>query len=535
MQASLARLEEAGELLRSESGDRWFASRRNPHRRVSLRSAGASYTIVLAGRRDAKGKPRMIGQVGAGHVFTECHEGAIYLHAGRSYLVTQLELEERRVTVEPVDTVYFTRAISEKETEILSRDRTRPVGNIRLGQGRVKVTTHVTGFERRRIRGQDLLGTELLDLPPTSYETTGIWLEMPDEIPAVLEREARHVMGGIHAVEHAALAIFPLFALCDRFDVAGISLTRHPQLGHAAVFFYDGHEGGMGLTASVFDRIEALLETTQRLIHDCPCENGCPGCVHSPRCGNGNRPIDKAAALRVLELMLGQEELPALPDEELPLAVTGHPSLAAEASESAGPEPRLIWFDLETQRSAQEVGGWHNAHLMRMALACTWDSREQAFKTYREAEVDALLADLAAADLVIGFNSIRFDYKVLQGYTDDGLRGLPSFDLLEAIHARLGFRLALGHLGEETLGRAKSADGLQSLQWWKEGRIDEIERYCQQDVALLRDLFFHARDQGHLLFRTKRGERVRLPLALSVPELIERTRTRPPDGSIRPR
>ncbi|MCP5055791.1 MAG: DEAD/DEAH box helicase [bacterium] len=524
VQASIGRLEEAGELLKSESGDRWFASRRNPHRHVSLRSAGASYTIVLANQRDGKGKPRIIGQIGAGNVYTECHEGAIYLHAGRSFVVTRLELDERRVTVEPVEAVYFTKAISEKETEILSRDRTRPAGNIRLTQGRVKVTTHVTGFERRRVRGQELLGTEPLELPPTSYETTGIWLEMPDEIPGVLEREERHVMGGIHAVEHAALAVFPLFALCDRFDVAGISYTRHPQLGRAAVFFYDGHDGGMGLTSSAFDRIEGLLETTYQLIHDCACESGCPGCVHSPRCGNGNRPIDKAAALRVLELTLGQEPLPELPDEEIRLASTPNPAPEAEAQ--SGPEPRLIWFDLETQRSAKDVGGWHNAHLMRMALACTWDSREQAFKTYREAQVDSLLADLAAADLVIGFNSIRFDYQVLQGYTDDGLRNLASFDLLEAIHTRLGFRLALGHLGEETLGVAKSADGLQSLQWWKEGRIDEIESYCQQDVALLRDLFFHARDKGHLLFRTKRGERVRLPLALSVPELIERTRSR---------
>ncbi len=550
VQAALARLEEAGELLRSESGDRWFASRRSPHRHVSLRSAGASYTIVLGGTPDApapkgegrgkgkppvagKGKPRVVGQVGAGHVYTECHEGAIYLHAGRSYVVTRLELDERRVTVEPVDAVYFTRAISEKETEILSRERTRPVGNVRLVEGRVKVTTHVTGYERRRVRGQELLGTEPLDLPPTSYETTGIWLEMPDELPAVLEREERHVMGGIHAVEHAALAVFPLFALCDRFDVAGISYTRHPQLGRAAVFFYDGHDGGMGLTGSAFDRVEGLLETTQLLIRDCPCETGCPSCVHSPRCGNGNRPIDKTAALRVLELVLGQEELPPLPEEEPLVALRPRePEPAAEAP--AAPAPRLLWFDLETQRSAQEVGGWHNAHLMRVALACTWDSQEEAFRTYREADVDALLRDFAAADLVIGFNSTRFDYKVLQGYTDDGLRGVPSFDLLEAIHARLGFRLSLGHLGEETLGAAKTADGLQSLQWWKEGRIDEIERYCRQDVALLRDLFLHARDRGHLLFRTKRGERVRLPLALSIPELIERTRTRAPDGARRP-
>lgn len=534
VQAAVERLEAKGELLRSESGDHWFAARQRPHRRVSLRAAGASYTIAQSG--DGKGRrPRVIGQVGAAHVYTECHEGAIYLHAGRSYRVIELDLDERRVTVEPVDTVYFTRALSEKETEILTRERARPVGNFRLVQGRVKVTTRVTGFERRRLRGQLLLGTEPLDLPPSSYETTSIWLEMPDELPALLEREGRHVMGGLHAVEHAALAVFPLFALCDRFDVAGISTTRHPQLGHAAIFFYDGHDGGFGLTSSAFDHIEALLETTQRLIADCPCEGGCPACVHSPRCGNGNRPIDKAASLRVLELLLGQEELPEIPERVLLRPRQPEAAIPGPAPHRGEALPRLVCFDLETQRSAGEVGGWHNAQLMRVALACTWDSLDRCFRSYREAQVDDLLRELSEADLVIGFNVLRFDYQVLRGYTDQPLDRLPTFDLLEEIRARLGFRISLGHLAEETLGVSKSADGLQSLQWWKEGRIEEIERYCRQDVALLRDLFDHACQQGHLIFKTKRGERVRAPLPLSVPELLERTRTRGPDGAARPR
>ena len=130
----------------------------------------------------------------------------------------------------PIDAPYYTRALSQKETEILSRDRARPAGNFQLVQGRLEVTTTITGFERRRVRGQDLLGTEPLDLPPTSFETVGIWLELPDEIPGAVEAAGRHVMGGIHAAEHAALSLFPLFALCDRHDVAGISYVRHPQL-----------------------------------------------------------------------------------------------------------------------------------------------------------------------------------------------------------------------------------------------------------------------------------------------------------------
>jgi DEAD/DEAH box helicase domain-containing protein len=517
--AALAAAEESGTLLRSESGREWFAARRSPHRAVSLRSTGASFEIVRDGP-----EPRRIGTIGSGHVFTECHEGAIYLHHARAFHVTRFDLDERRVLVEPSDGDTFTRALTEKETSVLARERTRPAGNFRLCLGRVKVTTRVTGYERRRVRGQELLATEPLELPPTSFETQSLWLELPDEIPRALQQAERHVMGALHAVEHAALSLFPLFALCDRFDVAGITYRHHPELGRAAIFLYDGHEGGLGLVASVWERVEGLLEATRERLRDCECETGCPGCVHSPRCGNGNRPIDKAGALDALELLLGARSL-ALPPELACAPAQARLEAAPPPEAPAAPAPRVVVFDLETQRAAADVGGWHNAHLMRLALAVTWDSRERRSESFRETDVDALLAKLGGADLVVGFNVLGFDYRVLRGYTDRDLAALPTFDLLDAVRARIGFRLKLGHLGEETLGVAKSGDGLQSLRWWSEGRIAEIERYCRGDVAILRDLFDHARSHGYLLFRTKSGERVRLPLRLSVPELIEHSRT----------
>jgi DEAD/DEAH box helicase domain-containing protein len=172
------------------------------------------------------------------------------------------------------------------------------------------------------------------------------------------------------------------------------------------------------------------------------------------------------------------------------------------------------------------VGGWHNAHLMRVALAVTWDARAGRFETFREADVHALLARLAEAELVVGFNVLGFDYRVLRGYTDRELERLPTFDVLEAVRERIGFRLPLGHLAEENLGVAKGGDGLQSLQWWREGRIAEIEEYCRQDVALLRDLFERGRAQGHLLFRTRDGERVRIPTPWQLADLLERARVR---------
>ncbi len=511
-------LEREGLLLRSETGGEWFAARRRPHRDVSLRQIGASFGIALAGAPGAKPEP--IGSIGAANVFSECHEGAIYLHRGRSFLVTELDLDQRSVTVRAVEAPYYTRALSEKETEILTRDRARPAGNFRIVQGRVRVTTRITGFERRRVRGQDLLSTEPLDLPPTSFETVGIWLEIPDEIPAALEDAERHVMGGIHAVEHASLSLFPLFALCDRHDVAGISYVRQPQLGRAAIFFYDGQPGGVGIAAGMFERIEPLLEASLEMVEDCECEEGCPGCVHSPKCGSGNRPIDKTAAIRALRLLLAREALP----EANPRRAVKEAAPQPETSADAARAPRLVFVDVETQRSAKEVGGWHNAHLMRVALAVTWDSSTERFESFGEADVPALIERLDAADLVVGFNICRFDYAVLRGYTERDLGELPTFDMLEAIHRRLGFRLPLSHLAEETLGASKSADGLQSLSWWKEGRVDLIEAYCRKDVELLRDLLRFAEREGHLLFRTREGRRVRLPAPWRTVELVEQAR-----------
>ena len=542
--ANLALCEERGSLLRGDFGEdfgddfdddladppaasaappaEWFAARRRPHREVGLRQAGASYAIVATGRG---GEERLVGSIGAGQVFAECHEGAIYLHRGRQFHVSELDTEERVVHVRGVRVPWYTRGLSDKETEILSRTRQRPAGAFTLFEGRVRVTTRITAYERRRVHGQDLLATEPLDLPPSSFETTGLWLEMPREIADALEARERHVMGGIHAVEHAALSLFPLFALCDRHDVAGISYTRHPQLGRPAIFLYDAHAGGVGIATGLFERIESLLEATALLVDDCPCETGCPGCVHSPRCSNGNRPIDKAAARDLLALLLGREPLPA----PAPCEPSAAPPEAGPAARPvAADAPRLVFFDLETQKSADEVGGWHNAQRMRLAVGVTHDTATGRTERFDEAGVGDLLARLAAADLVVGFNVLRFDYGVLRGYTDDDPAALPTFDLLDDVHRRIGFRLPMGHLAEETLGVPKSADGLQSLAWWREGEVERVADYCRRDVEILRGLFEHGVRHGFLRFRTRDGQRVRLPAPWDPAALVEAARARQP-------
>lgn len=506
VRAELDGAAERGTVLESSAGGEWFPAVRQPHRSVSLRSVGESFSIRGGARTDRGGRPRVIGTVGAGRVHAECHPGAVYLHRGRSYLVRELDLEQREARVDgPVRLDHYTRALADKETEILEVTASRPVGNALLRRGRLRVTSHTTRYEKRRVSGQDLLSTHPLELPPVSFETEGIWIELAPEIEKIVQAEDGHFMGGIHGVEHAALALFPLFALCDRLDVAGISIPRHPQVKGPAVFLYDGHPGGIGICRAMFSRMVELLETTREVIDTCECEDGCPSCIHSPRCSNGNRPLDKRASVRVLDLVLS--------DAPLPVSAGGLQQrfeIARPPQPEREPERAAVYFDVETQRSAQEVGGWHNAHLMRLAIAVVYDEATDSFESYTEDRAEALVERIFSAPLVIGFNIVRFDYAVLRAYTTRDFERVRTFDLLEDVRRRLGRRIGLGHLGEETLGRPKTADGLQSLEWFRQGDLKRVEDYCRADVALMRDLVRYAADEGHVVIRRRDGHAVRV-------------------------
>jgi DEAD/DEAH box helicase domain-containing protein len=182
--------------------------------------------------------------------------------------------------------------------------------------------------------------------------------------------------------------------------------------------------------------------------------------------------------------------------------------------------PRIVVFDLETQRSAAEVGGWNKAYLMGMSLGVVWDSHQQGFTTYFEKDVDALVAHLQTADLVVGFNIIGFDYSVLRGYTRFDFRQLNTLDMLREIYDRLHYRVSLDALGKATLDQPKAADGLQALKWFQEGRLDLIEAYCRKDVEVTRNLFQYGLDHGYLLFDRKGEGRMRIPLDWTLEALM---------------
>jgi len=320
-------------------------------------------------------------------------------------------------------------------------------------------------------------------------------------------------MGGIHALEHTLISMFPLFALADRYDIGGISHPAHPQVGRAAIFIYDGYPGGVGLAARAYEILEDLLKRSQELIEACPCEEGCPSCIHSPKCGSGNKPLDKQAAGQIADLLLGTEaDLPkthVLEEIALPY------STPVESAPSAVPwlgSRRVGFLDLETCCSAAEVGGWERCHQMGVSLAVLMETNPEGLTVYREAHLEQLAQRLQKLDLIVGFNLKRFDYRVLQPYTTIPLAALPTLDILEELHNHLGFRLSLGHLAEKTLGDRKTGNGLLALELYKNGKWEELESYCRQDVLLTRRLFEFGAQQGYLIYQHRQGPLVRVPV-----------------------
>ena len=540
-------LQSRGELLRSADGQTYYAARKRPQRDVDLRSSGGAYTIETPDKT-------VIGTVDGVRALREAHPGAVYLHRGRTYTVEDLDLGGRVARVAPDNPNYYTRARSHKVTEILSVADSRPVFGAMLYTGVLKVTETITGYEKRSTSQNRLLSIIPLDLPPQEFETEGLWFTIPESLQKEAEAKFIHFMGSIHALEHAAIGIFPLLVLADRNDLGGISTPMHPQTGAPAVFIYDGIPGGAGLARQAFRKGEELLRRTYAAMADCACELGCPSCVHSPKCGSGNRPIDKAGALFLAEGLLkgtvagvgkelgdpgrgnpkehGSLSFP-LPDPPPPEPGLSEPEWAGEdskynsekdgvmsAEESRTSAPittpvgHYLVLDVETQLSAQEVGGWHRADRMRVSVAVLYDSQADAFTAYTEEAMPEMLARLASGPLVVGFNLRRFDYAVLSLYSGSKtfFQNLPTLDMLEVVYNRLSYRISLDNLTQATLDAPKSADGLMALQWWKEGRVADIARYCEDDVRLTRDLYLFGLAKGFLLFTNKAGQAVRVPV-----------------------
>jgi DEAD/DEAH box helicase domain-containing protein len=294
---ALRRAAQHPELKRTGAGYVW-AGRDYPAGRFGLRSTSPDVFTVVDG-----GTGSVLGVVEREKAYSTVHEGAIYLHLGEQYRVVALDLASRSALVEPFAGDYYTQAKKESTTSIEETLRSERRLGLELSFGRVSVTEQVIGYQKKLIRDQSTIELLSLDLPETTFETEAVWY-LPDEDHLDGLERMPTLLGTLHAAEHAMIALLPLWAMCDRWDIGGLSTNLHFQTGRPTIFIYDGHAGGVGITERGFDAFEGWVEDTAKMLAGCPCDSGCPSCVQSPKCGNLNEPLDKTGARMLLERML---------------------------------------------------------------------------------------------------------------------------------------------------------------------------------------------------------------------------------------
>ncbi|HEV2810821.1 MAG TPA: DEAD/DEAH box helicase [Acidimicrobiales bacterium] len=289
----------AEERLVVRDGRGYWAGRGSPAHAVSLRSASAfEYRIA-----DHDGS--LVGTVDASRAFTTVHPGAVYLHQGRAYRVDELDVVDGVAWVSPTTGDEVTQPRSETAVEVLQDEQCVPINEgAQLHLGAVAVRQHVVGYQRRSALTRRRLGSEILDLPPTCLVTRAFWYTVDHAVLDFAGVDPAASPGSLHAVEHAAIGILPLFSLCDRWDVGGLSTARHADTGRATILIYDGYPGGAGIAELGFAAGLTHLRATLEVISTCRCSTGCPSCVQSPKCGNWNEPLDKAGAVAILEAVL---------------------------------------------------------------------------------------------------------------------------------------------------------------------------------------------------------------------------------------
>ncbi len=303
-EAYAERLVAAGELR--ERGGRYLPAGRDgefPAGRIALRSASPDSFAVA----DAE-SGELLGSVDWARAFDTLHPGAAYLHMGQSYEVEELDVHGRRAAARPFHGDWYTQPKKETDTWIERLLDQRAVCGVELSFGTVSVSEQVVAFQRKRVSDHEVLDLLPVDLPEQDFVTQALWFVLPDELlraaGGVDAFPLEVLQGALHAAEHAQIAVLPLIAMCDRWDIGGLSTASHQQTGRPTIFIYDGHPGGVGLTRAGFAAFERLVDDARRLIEECPCRRGCPSCVQSPKCGNLNEPLSKHGALELLGRMV---------------------------------------------------------------------------------------------------------------------------------------------------------------------------------------------------------------------------------------
>jgi len=299
-EAAAARLEQEGELVRRR-GTLHHRGTASPHRRVDIRSAGGhAYSIVIGETGE------LLGTVDEPRAYSQVHAGAVYLHQGEQFVVEELDLVGRAAVVERADPDYYTQSRDVTDLRVVDTLEESRAGDVSAFHGTVHVTNQVVGYVAKLVATGEIFDEVPLALPPQTLETRAVWWAVPQEVIGRAAVSAAALPGAAHAAEHAAIGLLPLVATCDRWDVGGVSTALHPDTGTCAIFVYDGYAGGAGIAERGYRSAQRWLRATMETIRQCPCSSGCPSCVQSPKCGNGNEPLDKQGAVALLAAILGE-------------------------------------------------------------------------------------------------------------------------------------------------------------------------------------------------------------------------------------
>ncbi|MFT4298759.1 MAG: DEAD/DEAH box helicase [Aeromicrobium sp.] len=297
-------LTEAGWLRRRPAG--WFWTRREQAADLADLRGGSGRQVQIVDSTTG----RLVGTADAGSADATVHEDAVYVHQGNAYVVEEYRPDEAIALVRRDDPGWSTQARSSTRVDIVDVARSSDWGEAAVSTGIVDVTTQVTSYLRRDNHGGGTLGEEPLDLPERSLRTSAVWWTLPPEQVREHLAEGVDVPGAAHAAEHASIGLLPLLATCDRWDLGGLSTSLHADTGHLTVFVHDAHPGGAGFAEHGYTVAATWLRFTRDTIAACPCTGGCPACVQSPKCGNGNEPLDKAGAVGLLDLVLREAHDP---------------------------------------------------------------------------------------------------------------------------------------------------------------------------------------------------------------------------------
>ncbi len=298
VEAIIASLVESGYLRKRSRG--WFwTSRDRASNLADIRSSGGSPVRIVEGSTG-----RLVGTVDASSAHATVHTGAVYIHFGQSYVVASFDHEEGVAVVDAADVDYSTSARDLTDITILGRLLDEDWGGSTLCFGSVEVSSQIVSYLKKRTATGEVLSEEPLDLPARQLHTKAVWWTLTPEQIEATGVDPRDVPGAAHAAEHASIGLLPLFATCDRWDIGGVSTALHEDTGLLTVFVYDGHPGGAGFAERGFDMAAEWLTATREAIAACGCDEGCPSCVQSPKCGNGNNPLDKRGAILLLDALL---------------------------------------------------------------------------------------------------------------------------------------------------------------------------------------------------------------------------------------